>query len=353
LEKKMFFQAKLHVKMISAFLLIGVIVMAIGLIGWRSNRQLKHHIATLTDEVLPSINSLWKVNEAQMYISSLERLLLNQTLNEEFKHAEIREVNRAFSRVSEGLKKFESTARTEEEERHYQQFLKNWDTWNQYHDEFMKIYQDFERIGIPSPVRREIALLRQGKGDSPEMEAVKTAGTLLDKLDLLLRTKSKLAFTEVTKSLLAVIDADERIGIAAKKAAERDMTRTARWMGAGMIVGPLAAITLGVVLSLSIRKPVNRVVNTIATASSEMATTITQQERVTAQQAAAVHETTATMEELDASFRQSAEQAEVAATRAREALNLTEEGTSTVKQTLGGMSTLKGKVGPSRSRSCA
>jgi methyl-accepting chemotaxis protein len=86
-------------------------------------------------------------------------------------------------------------------------------------------------------------------------------------------------------------------------------------------------------------------VNTIATASSEMATAITQQERVTAQQAAAVHETTATMEELDASFRQSAEQAEVAATRAREALNLTEEGTSTVKQTLAGMSTLKGKVG--------
>jgi methyl-accepting chemotaxis protein len=341
----MLFQARLHVKMIGAFLLIGVIITAIGLIGWNHNSQLRHHIATLTDEVLPSISGLWKVNEAQMYISSLESLLLNQTINEEFKQAEIREVNRAFNRVSEGLKKFESTARTEEEERLYQQFLKHWQTWNQYHDEFMRIYQDFEKIGVPSPVRREIALLRQGKSDSPEMEAAKTAGILLDKLDLLLRTKSKPAFAEVTKSLLAVIDAHEKIGVAAKKAAERDMTRAARWMGAGMIIVPLTAITLGIVLSLSIRKPISRMVNTVATASSEMATTLTQQERVTAQQAAAVHETTATMEELDASFRQSAEQAEVAATRAREALNLTEEGTDTVQQTLGGMSALKGKVG--------
>jgi len=135
----MLLQSKLHVKMISAFLLIGVIVMAIGLIGWKNNRQLKHHIATRTDKVLPSINALWKVNEAQTSISSLERLLLNQTINEEFKQAEIREVNRAFNRVSEGLKRFESIARTEEEERLYQQFLKNWQTWNQYHDEFMEI----------------------------------------------------------------------------------------------------------------------------------------------------------------------------------------------------------------------
>jgi methyl-accepting chemotaxis protein len=123
------------------------------------------------------------------------------------------------------------------------------------------------------------------------------------------------------------------------------MAQTAQWMVAGMIIGPLMAITLGIVLSLSIRKPISRAVNAIATTSSEMAATIAQQERVTAQQAAAVNETTATMDELDASFRQSAEQAEVSATRAREALTLTEAGTSTVKQTLGGMSSLKGKVG--------
>jgi methyl-accepting chemotaxis protein len=55
-------------------------------------------------------------------------------------------------------------------------------------------------------------------------------------------------------------------------------------------------------------------------------------------------ETTAAMDELDASFLQSAEQAEVSATRARQALTLTEDGTGAVQQTLGGMANLKGKV---------
>jgi methyl-accepting chemotaxis protein len=139
------------------------------------------------------------------------------------------------------------------------------------------------------------------------MAVAKTAEALLDKLDTLLKTKNKTAFAEVTQSLLAIIDADERIGAAERKAAETDVARTARWMVAGMIVGPLTAIPLGIVLSLSIRKPISRAVNAIATTSSEMAATVVQQERVTAQQAAAVNETTATMDELEASFRQSAE----------------------------------------------
>jgi methyl-accepting chemotaxis protein len=61
-------------------------------------------------------------------------------------------------------------------------------------------------------------------------------------------------------------------------------------------------------------------------------------------QASAVNETTAAMNELDASFQQSAGQADVAATRAREALTFTEEGMSAVKQTLEGMSSLQSKV---------
>ena len=340
----MIFNAKLHVKMISAFLVIGGIVIVIGFIGWENNHQLKQHIETLTDDTLPSISGLSKINEAQVNISSLEALLLNQTIDQEFKQSEIREVNRAFNRVNEGLKKYESSYRTEEEDRLYKQFLKHWGIWNQHHDEFMKIYQDFEKIGIPSPVKLEVALLSQGKGESPEMAAAKTAETFLDKLGTLLKTQNKPAFAEVTKSLLAIIDADERIGAAERKAAETDVARTAHWMVAGMIVGPLAAITLGIVLSLSTRKPISRAVNAIATTSSEMAATVVQQERVTAQQAAAVNETTATMDELEASFRQSAEQAEVAATRARQALTLTEEGTGAVKQTLEGMSSLKSKV---------
>ena len=72
------------------------------------------------------------------------------------------------------------------------------------------------------------------------------------------------------------------------------------------ILGPLVAISLGTLLSQSLSKPISRAVNAIASTAAEMATTVEQYERVIAQQAAAVNETTTTMDELEASFRQSA-----------------------------------------------
>lgn len=82
----------------------------------------------------------------------------------------------------------------------------------------------------------------------------------------------------------------------------------------------------------------------IASSTTEIAATVQQQERTAQQQAASVNETTATMDELGASSRQSAEQAEAAAAGARQALNMAEAGTQAVDRTLRGMDTLMVKV---------
>ncbi|WP_353258605.1 methyl-accepting chemotaxis protein [Prochlorothrix hollandica] len=82
----------------------------------------------------------------------------------------------------------------------------------------------------------------------------------------------------------------------------------------------------------------------IASATTEIAATVEQQERTAQQQAASVNETTTTMDELGASSRQSAEQAEAAAAGARQALNMAEAGTRAVDRTLQGMDTLMVKV---------
>lgn len=83
----------------------------------------------------------------------------------------------------------------------------------------------------------------------------------------------------------------------------------------------------------------------ISTTSQEIATTVQQQERAIAEQAGSVNQTTTTMDELGASSRQSAEQAQASAAGARRALNLAEEGTKAVHETMDGMTTLREKVG--------
>ena len=98
-------------------------------------------------------------------------------------------------------------------------------------------------------------------------------------------------------------------------------------------------------IATGVNRRVEEVAQEITESSMDIATTMTQQERIANDQAASVNQTTTTMDELGASSRQSAEQAEAAAADARNALVLTEGGSKAVERTLTDMSALKAKVG--------
>lgn len=116
-----------------------------------------------------------------------------------------------------------------------------------------------------------------------------------------------------------------------------------------LILGGLIELGLMAYAVWAIASGVNRRVEEVAQeitqSSTDIATTMTQQERIANDQAASVNQTTTTMDELGASSRQSAEQAEAAAADARNALVLTEGGSKAVERTLTDMSALKAKVG--------
>ncbi|HEY9849605.1 MAG TPA: methyl-accepting chemotaxis protein [Leptolyngbyaceae cyanobacterium] len=114
------------------------------------------------------------------------------------------------------------------------------------------------------------------------------------------------------------------------------------------IIGTTFSILLGVLIVLfvvrRVVKPINDVTNIISASSTEIAATVEQQERITAEQASSVNQTTTSIDELGASSRQAAQQAQEVATEAQQALNLAEGGTKTVELTLGGMTALQEKV---------
>ena len=114
--------------------------------------------------------------------------------------------------------------------------------------------------------------------------------------------------------------------------------------------------TLAVLASLGIGIPIailrgrqlvrllERLATNISTSSQEMASTIAEQERIASQQAASVNETTTTMDELEASSRHAAEQANAAVEAAKQAAMASEEGAQAVGQGLEGMFSLEHKV---------
>jgi len=341
-----FQKINLQTRLIGSFAFLGGIVFVVGLVGWNATSRLSEHIDTIGKNNLPSVEGLWKVNEGQTQIESSERLLLNPNLNRSERQAALTRIEKAWQQINEGFTQYESTPRSKEEEKSYQQMMQDWDKWKQLHEDFLRIDQNFEQAGIFNPYEVQLRLINQGKTNSPEMAAAKAASNLLTKLNGQARL-NRVPFETAASSILKVVDLNKDQAKEALTASSRDINQTKFWTFIGMSLGPLSAILVGILLSIKIAKPLGAkiadIVNSIVSSATEIAATVEQQERTAAQQAVSVNQTTTTMDELGASSRTSAQQAEAAATGAAAVLNLVEGNQH--DSDVFGQSSLRAKVG--------
>ena len=330
-------------KLLGAFTLVGLLVLAVSYLGWRSTAHLASAV-TIIDDDLEKLVGLWKVNEGLMAANSAEHMLLNPQLSRAQRQQEWIELSASIAQLQEGLRYYETLPRGGEEDRLHKQLVRDLKAWRPQHDEFVRAYREYEKLDGQNPWKIQADLLSQRLEGSPQMKAAEQAALLLEELNTQAVKRNKVSFDAAEQSLLAIMEFNEKNAAESRLTGERDAKQVMSWMLTTMILGPLVAGGSGILLSWSFSRPISGAVSSITSTATEMAAMVEQYERITAQQAAAVNETTTTMDELEASFRQSAEQAEVAATRAHQALTLTEEGTSAVRQTSEGMSSLKAKV---------
>ncbi len=334
----MFRNMNLQTKLISAFLLMGLIVFVFAGVGWNGVSRLSVHINTLSDNSLPSVTGLWKINEGQTQIQASEQLLFDPEITNPERQAALARIQNAWKQINEGFQQYEGTPRTPEEDRKYKEFQQDWDDWKKASEKLLNLEQEYNQIGIRNPWKRQVQLISQGNGNSPEIAAVKTALELRSRMDEYGASTEEPLFNTATDSILSVIAFNQDIADKTKQSADQDINQTGFWVLVGMILGPVTAIILGIFLSITIAKPIDKalksIVNMIVSSSSQIAATVEQQERIVNQQATAVNETTSTMDELGSSSRQSAEQAESALDNARQVLNQAEEGATGARQVL-------------------
>lgn len=317
----MFKKLSLQGRLFGSFILMGLLVLVVAIVGWSGSSRLSAHIDTLANNTLPSVTGLWKINEGQTQIQSSERSLLNPLLSLEKRQVDLERIKNAWQQIDEGFKQYETSPQTEEEKKIYKKFLQDWDRWKRDHEQFMQIYQQFARLNVLDPAARLSEIVNQKPQNLTQLAIIKQADALLDKLSDLAANEERASFTAATESIVTVAKYNEIFGAAANNAAEKDVTQTSFWVVVGMIIGPLTAIIFGIFFSITIAKPlgakIGRIVNSIVTSSSEIAATVEQQERTATHQAASVNQTSSTMDELEASSRLAAEQAEAATAGAR------------------------------------
>ncbi|MGL5061041.1 MAG: methyl-accepting chemotaxis protein [Microcoleus sp.] len=146
---------------------------------------------------------------------------------------------------------------------------------------------------------------------------------------------------EVEKAQERIVAKEQEFLAAASQAEEQETQLLLKAIVMSTVLSVLGSVIIGLAISSKIAKMMNQIVVAITKSSVEIVTTVEQQERTTSQQAAAVNQTTITMDELGASSKSTAQQAESAAAGAMQALNLADGGTHTVSRTLEGMKLLR------------
>lgn len=188
--------------------------------------------------------------------------------------------------------------------------------------QFQKQYDDFSQ--------RLIALVKQNRVP----EAVDLFKTGEGKKYIKSFVELSEEFHDAEEEILTQATAEAKIAI--------NSLIVALLLGAVLCLGFSEIAAIGI--SSGISRTIEQAVSRIANSSTEIATTLEQQERTTALAASAVNETTTTMDELEASSRESAEQAQSSSAGARQALHLTEIGTQAVGHSLEAQRILKEKV---------
>lgn len=181
-----------------------------------------------------------------------------------------------------------------------------------------------------------------------EIIVLKKAGKDKEALALVLTNKSKDIMDKVRTQLEEMSKEQSKIVTQRQQASEQvqQLSSFMAWgglitsIGAGLFVSYYVA---NYVVRLII-KPITKAAQEVATSSAGIANTVEKQERTVLDQTASVNETTGTIEELGMFTLQSAEQAENAATGAKQALILAESGTQTVGRTIEGISGLRDQV---------
>jgi len=286
-------------KMKTAFNLMGALVFIVAGSGLASTIRLSNNINMLSKNSLPSLVGLWKINEGQTQIESSERALLIPGLTPLERQSELDRIKKAWEQIDNGFKQYEITPRSEEEERIYKKVLENWNKWKSDHQEFLKLNQQFESLGIAHPYARMIELTAQNKANTPEMENARKAANLLDQLRDRIRA-NRISSEAATQSILEDLKINTDNALLADKEGERATNQAKIWAIIAMLFGPAAAIVLGLIISNELIRRLQQSVVQITSSATQIAASGKELEATVAEQLASTNQVTATAQEIAA-----------------------------------------------------
>ena len=298
---------RLSVKLIGGFLIVGLITLLVGALGWRGVSVTDESLIEVADVRLPSVLGLEMMNAGQIAIQRAERSLL---IPEYFKDEKEREhqykrAEGAWKDAENGWKIYEPLPQTKEEEGIWNNFKPVWDEWKKDHTKVIEF--------IKSGNRDEAFAYSNGK--------------------------ARESFTRSQKLLGDLIHLNVRVADEFKTPALAEAHRARILCIVGMVLGTIISLTLGILLSIFTTRPINRITQglsdgseQVAAASNQVSSASQQLAEGASQQAASIEETSSSLEEMSSMTKQNAQHASEANQLMGEAKQVITQATKSMGQ---------------------
>jgi methyl-accepting chemotaxis protein len=269
---------KLTTKLVAGFMVMGVMLLIGGLVGSSGISQMSHNLSRFSEIRMPAVHAIGVIREARQDISAtMQSLLIPELFNDEAEKSRLlKHLDEAWGRADEGWNHYEALPRTHEEEVLWGNLKPLWAEWRK---------SDHQVIGFLEEGKRTEAreyFVGHGQGSFTKAEKL-----LLDLSNLNLKLSEE----------------------AGKEGSDLELWQK-KMAFMGTVIGLVIALALGLLITRSITKPINRVTanlvkisNQFATVSGEISSSSHQLAQSTSQQSGAVQETSSVTETLTSANR--------------------------------------------------
>jgi methyl-accepting chemotaxis protein len=322
----MFKKMKLGVKLISGFVAIAIIAAIIGIIGISSLNSTSNELNEIGNVNLPSVQQLLTIEAELNSIKACQRTLMIESLNGEDRKRQYSNVDAARGVYKNAFTKFEEIKKSAELEKMWKEFVTAVGEWRDANDRFFQLSDQYEKAPANSTTKDELyaKLYNLGMGEG--------------------RTKQEAA-VKYLSDMISIINSQAE---ATTRQAVSDASRSNTIMAATIICGVLGAILLGIVLALSITRPINRIVKALSegaeqvgSASEQVAGASQSLAEGASEQASSLEETSSSLEEMSSMTKQNAENAKQANILAADASGAADRGSEAMNGMANAMQEIK------------
>ncbi|MHB8068660.1 MAG: methyl-accepting chemotaxis protein [Desulfobaccales bacterium] len=281
-------QVKLSTKLLGGFLAVAFITLAVGYLGWNGANQLTGYLHQMEQQSLPSFQYLGSIQKHIESINAAQNALLNPTLDAAMRKKQFDYIDSAREKYLKSWNAFDALPKSAEAARLWDQVKQAILVTKEENNQFLTLARSLDKVE-GSPAEVFAALNKQYLQKCVPLQ--QKDYDLMDSLVKVIREDAAQTNT--------------RADAYASQAKFFDVV--------GMVVGFALALALGVILSLAIVRPLNRIIaelnegaEQVSTASSQVSASSQTLARGSTEQAASLEETSSSLEEMTSMTRQNA-----------------------------------------------